>query len=260
MRALIVEDNSYKRQTVEGILKENEIKDYDAVMYGIDAIKAIEKHQYKLIILDLGFCPRKGGKYGEKEGMILLENMQFFFKRKKIQMPKVVVFSETYLTQSELEKNFLEKAENDTQLRAIISQYMSKTVEKKVLVIEDEEPKLQRITRVLELLEVNNYIIASYAEEAKEKCFSNYDVDIIISDMQFPIEKGGAVVTDSGINLINEIENAYKVAKKTMPSIVVYSTIDIVEIWKKQGKIVPEWFVAQTIVPMDLKYILKSIL
>lgn len=259
MRALIVEDNPCKRQTVERILAENEIKDYDVAMYGIDANKLIEEHQYEIIILDLGFCARQGGKYGEKEGLIFLENMRFYVKRKKIKKPKVIVFSETYLTPSELEENALEKAENEIQLREILSRHMTKSKAKKVLVVEDEKPKLQRIIGVLEQLELN-YVIASYSEKAKEECFKNYDVDIIICDMKFPIKKDGELVTDCGINLLDEIENTYKVAKKTMPPTIVYSTIDIEEIWRKQGKTSPKWFVAQTIVPMDLKYILKSVL
>lgn len=124
MKVLIVEDTPYKRQTVESILRKYRLK-YDTAEYGIDAFKLVEKYQYQLIILDLGFSIREGGKYDPKQGLILLENIQIFCRRKKRKLPKVIVYSETYLRPTELEENSLEQAENSVQLKELISKYLN---------------------------------------------------------------------------------------------------------------------------------------
>lgn len=100
------------------------LTEYDTAEYGIDAFKLVEDHQYELIILDLGFSIKEGGGDDPKEGLILLENIKFFCRRRKEQLPKVIVFSETYLSSTEIEENSLEKAENEFQLQKLIKKYL----------------------------------------------------------------------------------------------------------------------------------------
>lgn len=263
MKILIVEDNTQKLRTVQKILEQNFIDNYEVAECGVDAYKKAKEHQFDLIILDLGFCWYKEDfsreTYNPKQGLKLMQKLNKRLVTLNKKMPDVIIFSDTEITESEKEGIWNICKTGDTLLQAF-EEWLKTKREKfpKVLIIDDSSRKIVTAKKVLEKLKITNVQEAAYAEEARKKCLSNH-FDIIILDMKFPENKAGESSTYAGAKMISHIKAIYKMKDEEIPRIIVFSTIPAEDLLIKYHGKMPEEYLGQVIFACDLEQKLKMI-
>ena len=105
-----------------------------------------------------------------------------------------------------------------------------------------------------EVISVSNKI------EAERKCFEKFDVELIITDMNFPMEKGGKVEL-AGFEFLNNVAREYNKQGKTFPKVLIYSRYLVSE-----GKMelfdeaVPKDSIIQEMFPWRLRRRLKEMI
>lgn len=126
-----------------------------------------------------------------------------------------------------------------------------------VLVVNDEERKRSYIHRALEKFEAIQYIDAENGNDAKQFCEDN-DIAIIVMDMSFPWEANGYEEGSSGVRLVKELQTICEKQGKTMPTLIVYSTMLFESAMKKAGESLIESFYGQTYFQGGLEDLLKD--
>lgn len=264
MRILVIEDNAYKLRTIKNLLKEREEIKYDVATYAVEAFKFFFQNQYDLIILDLGLCRDDNDSfrtYAAKQGMNLLEAIRIECKHQKKEMPDVIVFSKTQLSDSE-RLGVFGKANDEYDLRKLFQnwQELKQTSQFKILIVEDEEQKLRRVQNALSKFQKVKYMHAKCAKEAIDICKQDYDIDIMILDMCFPWNIDGKANGQNGIKLVKELEKLYKQQRNKMPKIIVFSTIAFETAILRAGEKLPESFYGQTFFQSGLEELLKAVM
>lgn len=264
MKILIVEDNEYKLRTVQRILEKNQMNEYDVADCAVDALMKCEEYQYDLLILDLGFNWRRLEResYKIKQGLRVLKFLKGIARRKKSQMPEIIIYSETQISEGENEIPIFGKADNEIELMKILQDWIDKKDKpiKKILIVEDSLTKSKKVEDELKLLGIEHYKVVTCSAKAKEECMKNYDIDIIILDMQFPYFEGDEPKYYAGYELISDLEREYENKGKEMPKIIVFSTIEIEELWKKNNESIPEFFYGQVVFIGDLRRKMKELI
>lgn len=259
MRILIVEDNAYKLRTIQNQLSiDKEIK-YDVASCAIEAFMHFEESQYDLIILDLGFCRNKQDQssYEGKMGLELYENLKLEAKRRKRNLPDIIIFSETKLTEDEKDGIF-GKASTDYEFAELFRKWYNSEV--KALIVEDDFQKQIIVQDVLSRIKKIESYKATSAEQAIKIFKKSNNITLVILDMSFPWNCNDK---SNGINVVRLIEKMQEICisqKRSMPKIVIYSIIPFEDLMLRAGKQIPESFCGQTFHQRGLEEILKEII
>ena len=82
------------------------------------------------------------------------------------------------------------------------------------------------------------------------------EYEVLITDMQFPKEKGETVQRNAGVELIKKMKETHK---EKMPKIIVYSLISIEKVWERLGEIPPKEYIGQVVFHQNLEVLLKKV-
>ena len=124
---------------------------------------------------------------------------------------------------------------------------------KKILIVEDDRLKLHTI---LDIIKPEFEYDVAVCEKDAMRLAMQKEYDILITDMQFPKEKGENVQKNAGPELIKKLKEIYK---EKMPKIIVYSLIPITNVWEKLGEVPPKEYIGQIVFGQELKNVLEQI-
>ena len=123
----------------------------------------------------------------------------------------------------------------------------------RMLIVEDDKRKLHKI---LEILKPEfEYDVATCEKDAMQLA-KHKEYEVLITDMQFPKEKGETVQRNAGVELIKKMKETHK---EKMPKIIVYSLISIEKVWERLGEITPKEYIVQVVFHQNLEVLLKKV-
>ena len=123
----------------------------------------------------------------------------------------------------------------------------------RILIVEEDKRKLHTI---LEILKPEfEYDVAMCEKEAMRLAMQN-EYEVLITDMQFPKEKGETVQRNAGVELIKKMRET---CKGKMPKIIVYSLIPIEKVWERLGEMPPEEYIGQVVFRQNLEVLLRKV-
>lgn len=123
----------------------------------------------------------------------------------------------------------------------------------KILIVEDDKRKLHTILDILSP-EVK-YDVAMCEKEAMRLAMQK-KYEVLITDMQFPKEKGKQVQKNAGVELIRKMKKA---CKEKMPKIIVYSLIPVEKVWERLGETPPKEYIGQVVFRQNLEVLLRKV-
>lgn len=123
----------------------------------------------------------------------------------------------------------------------------------RILIVEDDRRKLHTI---LEILKPEfEYDVAVCEKDAMQLAMQK-EYDILITDMQFPKEKGETVQRNAGVELVKKMRET---CKEKMPKIIVYSLISIEKVWERLGEMPPKEYIGQVVFRQNLEVLLRKV-
>lgn len=259
MKILIVEDSQCKLQTIEDVLIDKGLENYEVASNGERGMKKSLSSEYDLVILDLGFSWSNEDDYEEKMGLKFLLIMESHYRRKRKSMPSVIIFSKTYVKDDEIFSmpEIFGKAEDRKQLEELVEKWRERqksVLLPKVLIVEDNQEKFVSVAETLNEIGITNFNRVESCMEAKLKFFNKYDYNLIITDMKLPYHRGETSHIEATIEFINEIESSRIVP---LPKVIVYSCMPNVEkMWN--GKL-PKCYCGQAVFPYTLKELIQKL-
>ncbi len=137
------------------------------------------------------------------------------------------------------------------------------TKEKRILIVEDNEFKYDRLIELLKKYGLTNYVHTETIQASFVECVISDEpnVDIIILDMQFPRDINKSILKYAGVEFIRDIKFEYRRKKWNLPTIIGYSSEDFYEIYERmdEGKI-PKEFIGQGKSAEEVVGVLKNFL
>ncbi len=123
----------------------------------------------------------------------------------------------------------------------------------RILIVEDNRIKLHT---VLDIIKTEyEYDVATCEKDAMQLA-KHKEYEVLITDMQFPKEKGETVQRNAGVELIKKMKETHK---EKMPKIIVYSLISIEKVWERLGEIPPKEYIGQVVFHQNLEVLLKKV-
>lgn len=116
----------------------------------------------------------------------------------------------------------------------------------KILIVEDNFGKLQKIRKILDKYELK-YDVVSTGKDAL-RVLEEHQYEILILDICFPWQEN-EIAKNNGIKIM-EIQN--------IPKTIVYSDVPVEKIWEKEGKNQPDCFIMQAVFPFQLEAIIRK--
>lgn len=123
----------------------------------------------------------------------------------------------------------------------------------RILIVEDDRIKLHT---VLDIIKPEYEYDVAVCEKDAMRLAMQKEYDILITDMQFPKEKGETAQRNAGVELIKKMRET---CKEKMPKVIVYSLIPITNVWENLGETPPDEYVGQVVFGQELEAMLKKI-